>query len=320
MPVDENLKNLVERGRQIVQSAQVGDQDLGPFAALPGIWSNEPELPGAGFNMISLPFAPSQGPLDYRLLLNRYNETIEFDLVDKGVANRGITRGSELAESDQFIVTLDYMQSVVQLAAADFPESGLAGRPGQGIHREPGLWLHMKNETSDGMDIARLSTIPHGDSVLALGTSRVIEGPPTIPPVNGLVEGATTDLEHFYLSPYKHFHEAPFEGQFDPLHPHTVLEQANRGVEIVRTTELQVDTTTASGGISSIPFVRRQANASRMKSTFWIQELAEKDAQGRPKMRLQYLQVVMLDFFPRRDGVPGAMGWPHVSVNTLRRL
>lgn len=320
MAEDVNLKNLVSQGRQMAQSGQVGDTDLGPFSQLPGKWRNEGDLEGAGFNMISLPFAPKEGPLDYRLLCNRYNESLEFDLVDKAVANRGISRADGLTETDQFVVTLDYMQAIVQIAAADFPESGQAGKKGQGIHREPGLWLHMKNQTTDGIEIARLSTIPHGDAVLAMGTSRVIDGPPTIPAVNGLVEGATTDLGHFYLSPYKHFHDTPFEGQFDPVHPHTVLQKANEGIEIVRTVELQVDTTTSSGGISNVPFVKKQAEASRMKSNFWIQELTEKDDQGQPKMRLQYLQVVMLDFFPRLDGVPGLMGWPHVSVNTLARV
>jgi hypothetical protein len=61
-----------------------------------------------------------------------------------------------------------------------------------------------------------------------------------------------------------------------------------------------------------------------MKSIFWIQELADKDKYGEPKLRLQYLQVVMLDFFPRRDGLPpgccpGLIRWPHVSINTLEK-
>jgi hypothetical protein len=37
-------------------------------------------------------------------------------------------------------------------------------------------------------------------------------------------------------------------------------------------------------------------------------------------LRLQYLQIVMLDFFPRRDGLPGRIGWPHVSINTLTKV
>ena len=28
----------------------------------------------------------------------------------------------------------------------------------------------------------------------------------------------------------------------------------------------------------------------------------------------------MLDFFPRRDGLPGRIGWPHVSINTLTKV
>jgi hypothetical protein len=89
----------------------------------------------------------------------------------------------------------------------------------------------------------------------------------------------------------------------------------------VKTTTLTVDSTIPTGGIANIPFVVRKANAAFMKSTFWIQELAEKDVNGDSKLRLQYLQVVMLDFFPRRDGFPGCcpglIRWPHVSINTL---
>jgi hypothetical protein len=58
-----------------------------------------------------------------------------------------------------------------------------------------------------------------------------------------------------------------------------------------------------------------------MKSTFWIQELAEKDDQGRPKMRLQYSQVVMLNFFrPREDEFPERAVWPHISIATLEKV
>lgn len=320
MAHDEKLHKLVAKGRQMAVQGQIGDEDLGPFAQLPGKWINDPALPPGGFNMISLPFAQKDGPLDYRLLLNRYKETLEFDLVDKAVANRGILRGDALTESDQFVVTLDYMQGIVQTVAADFPVSGMAGTSGQGIHREPGLWLHMKNQVGDGIDIARLSTIPHGDSVLAMGSCRVIDGPPVIPIVNGLLEGATTDLNHPYLSPYKHFHENPFEGLFDPVNPHTVLRKANEGVNIVKTIEISVDTRVGTGGITSIPFVKNQANASYMQSTLWIQELADKDAAGRPVIRLQYLQIVNLDFFPRPGGAAGLIGWPHVSMNTLVRM
>ena len=58
-----------------------------------------------------------------------------------------------------------------------------------------------------------------------------------------------------------------------------------------------------------------------MKSTFWIQELAEKDEDGKPKLRLQYSQVVMLHFFrPREDEFPGRAVWPHISIATLEKM
>ena len=64
----------------------------------------------------------------------------------------------------------------------------------------------------------------------------------------------------------------------------------------------------------------KQANATEMTSTFWIQELEETDASGGPIVILQYLQVVLLDFFPRRDGQDGLIRWPHVSINTMKKV
>jgi hypothetical protein len=271
--------------------------------------------------MIALPFATEPGSrLNYRLLVNQYNEELEFTLVDKAVPNRGIRREGTTVDSDQFLVTLDYEQQIKQIASDDSPPSGKAGNPGLAIHHEPGLWLHMVNEVTDGLDIARLATIPHGDSVLALGRSSETNGPSAIDSVNGLPEGVEQDLNSPYLAPYKHFHDNLFQGLFDPVNPHLLLEAANQGVNIVKTTTLEVDTTHPTGGIVNIPFIVKQANAASMKSTFWIQELAEKDHHGNPKLRLQYLQIVLLDFFPRRDGLPGLIRWPHVSINTMEKI
>lgn len=58
-----------------------------------------------------------------------------------------------------------------------------------------------------------------------------------------------------------------------------------------------------------------------MKATFWIQELADKDEDGNPQLRLQYSQVVMLHFFrPREDEFPDRAVWPHISIATLRKM
>lgn len=222
-------------------------------------------------------------------------------------------------------MTLDYEQEIVQIASDDFPKSGKAGDSGLAIHHEPGLWLHMTNGITDSLDIARLATIPHGDSVLALGRSSEHLGAASIFDINGLPIGVDQDLNSRYLAPYKHFNDNLFQGLFDPVSPNDLLEVANRGVEIEKTTVLDVDTTHPTGGIVNIPFIVRQANATVMRSTFWIQELKEKGDDGKPKLRLQYSQLIMLEFFPRRDGLPpgccpGLIQWPHVSINTLEKV
>ncbi len=325
------LKSIMDSPVRTVSLAKAGDADLGPLKHLPGTWESK----GKGFNMIALPFAHKD--LNYRLLINKYDETLKFTTVDKRVPNRGVRKvkdnslldlpdhhEDEFSQADQFVATLDYEQSIKQTDAEDFPVSGKAGGAGLAIHHEPGLWLYMVNEATNGFDIARLSTIPHGDSVLALGKSlqNVVAGGTEIDEIHGLPVGYPMSLEtDSYLHPYKHFHDGHFHG-FDPVNPHKMLEEQLKAVKasIVRTTILTVDTTVDTAGIRNIPFIVRQANAASMKSTFWIHELASKNAAGNPKLLLQYAQVVMLDFFAREDGLPGLIGWPHVSINTLEKV
>lgn len=308
---------LKQQGRTI-EPARAGDDALGPLKDLPGTWSNQPELPGHGWNMIAVPFAG--GPHGYRLLLNQYNETLSFKTVDKGVPNRGIPSDNSAIDGDQFLAVLDYEQNVQQIAVADSPASDKAGAPGAAIHHEPGLWMHILNKRTAGLDIARLATVPHGDSVLALGRSSTCAQAPAIPNISGLPVGVDPSLDNPYLQPYRQFHDSPFENLFDPVSPNDLLNRANQGVNIARVTELSVHTSAESGGVVNVPFIVKQANATEMTSTFWIQELEETDADGKPKLRLQYTQTVLLEFFPRQDGAPGLIRWPHVSINTLVKV
>lgn len=313
------VKKLVAQGRS-VEVAETGDPALGPFRQLPGTWTSE----GTGWNMIALPFE-TPPPLDYRLLLNQYTEQLTFTLVDKAVPNRGVNEERTL-QTDQHVVTLDYEQVIHQLVAVDRPQSGQEGPPNAAIHHEPGLFLNMGQPIPDGFDIGRLATIPHGDAALALGKSSTLAPPDesAIPAVDGLPIGVAHNLAGPYLAPYKFFQDNPFKGNvtaagfpgFNPVAPHELLRLALTGFkdDIVKTTLLELDTSNSTGGIHNIPFVVTHANAASMKSTFWIHELND------GSLRLQYLQIVMLDFFPRRDGLPGRIGWPHVSINTLTKV
>jgi hypothetical protein len=321
MTTDKQIETIDGQIRHI-DVAKPFDKELGPFGTLPGRWVGR----GRGWNMIALPFA-QPGPLDYRLLLNQYDEELNFSLVDKGVPNRGVSADQQ-TQTDQRVVTLDYEQVVHQVAVVDEPASLETGLPGAAIHHEPGLFLNMKNRIPDGFDIARLGTIPHGDAVLALGKSSVEQGLAPIRPVDGLPIGVSHDLvNNRYLSPYKHFHDNPFKGNvgfpgfqgFDPVAPHLLLEAATAGQTVTQTTVLDFDSSHPTGGIKNIPFVVRKADAASMKATFWIQQLAP-EPDGLVVLQMQYVQVVMLDFFPKRDGLPGRISWPHVSINTLTKV
>jgi hypothetical protein len=165
---------------------------------------------------------------------------------------------------------------------------------------------------------------------------------PTIPRISGLPSGRFEDVStpdydfrdaanpDLYLEPYRHYIEHPFMGNvvgvpgfpgFSPADMNAILRFANQGVNIVRTTTLAVDSERRSGGISNVPFSVREAEPVSMKSTFWIQELAATDQYGKPRLRLQYSQVVMLHFFnPREDEFPGRFVWPHISIATLEKV
>ena len=323
---------------------------LGPLQNLPGVWHSR----GRGWNMIALPVAPSllQDPANppFRVLMNQYSETLKFTTVDTKVPNRGLRHEADgsISDATQFVVTLDYEQKIAQDVAEDFPATAdpdIVGGAGKDIHHEPGLWLNMTNELTAGIDIGRLATIPHGNSVLALGESDHYTGgakeiPPlkgAIPAVSGLPVGRLPldFADDGYLDPYKHYIDTPFMGNvagvpgfpgFSPADMNAILRFGHGdGSDVASTTQLTVDSTIERGGVVNIPFIEHQADAASMSSTFWIQEMKATETSGpragKPRMRLLYSQVVMLDFFrPRRDGLPGMAEWPHISINFLDKL
>lgn len=336
---------LPKRDKLLTNRGTPSPKNLGPLEQLLGAWTAD----GTGWNMIALPFqnAPTApAGFKFRLLMNQYNEELRFTFVDDDVPNRGLLRAGD-PDHDQFVVTLDYQQRIAQIAADDRPASPDAGAAGLPIHHEPGLWLYDKNRraTDDQivgdqvsevvLDVARLASIPHGNSVLALGRSERHDGMPDIPPLSGLPSGRFEDVNtpaydfktDPYLEPYNHYINSPFKGTlaavssfpgFSPADMNELLRFANQGLNIVRTTTLTVDSTRKNAGIRNAPFSVREAEAVSMKSTFWIQEVEE---AGKLRLRLQYSQVVMLNFFrPREDELPGVAAWPHISIATLEKM
>lgn len=325
-----SLKQRYSQGRDI-QVAHSGDEELGALQRLPGKWINSKAgentgFEGRGWNMIALPFVDEGGGPNYRMLVNQYNEVLEFQTIDGPVPNRGIDQQVP-DNTDQSIFALDYQQGISQIAVADSPatDESIHGPEGGAIHHEPGFFLNILDQQTEDLDIARLATIPHGDSVLAMGRSQYLDGRPTVPQISGLPIGATTNLGSPYLAPYAAFSgNNAFKGKegagfpgFDVVEPFRLLQLGIDGLDVKSTTELHLDTKFSTGGIVNIPFVVKQANATEMTSIFWIMELNDTTPDGSPKFALSYIQVVMLEFFPRFDTEPGLIKWPHVSINTM---
>ena len=93
------------------------------------------------------------------------------------------------------------------------------------------------------------------------------------------------------------------------------IQGALPGAVIKETTTFSVDSA-VSGKIENIPFIICQADATRVAATFWIQKV---EVGGQIRFVLQYAQRVLLEFFPRGDGKPGLIQWPHISINTMIR-
>jgi len=272
-------------------------ESLGLLTDLAGTWI------GKGFSVIPLPdcdpWPPSTRPEPFRLKLNSTVEILEVTPIGGLVPNRGST-----GQDDISIFGLRYLQRVCD-AATNEP-----------LHVEPGFWLNVPH--TDVPTVVRQGSVPHGSSVLAVGTGLHLTGGPEIGPANSTPVknppgGAPLTAE--YVAP---FDDPLLPPGFKPAfvrNPNLALHQAIQGQTIVRTVVLIVSTAAPSngstgqlgGGIVNMPFDIRNANATRLDAIFWIETV--KQADGTTFQQLQYTQTVIFNFL--------GINWPHVSVATL---
>ncbi len=138
---------------------------LGLLQSLQGEWI------GTGFNLIWRPnFAPIGGvPSDHFLELNLTQEITKLDFIGAPIPNRG------LAQPDQTLFGLHYLQQVSDLVTRG------------ALHIEPGIWVNMTDPTTQpkvAPAVARLSTIPHGNALVAQGEAANFPGGPVFTPAN----------------------------------------------------------------------------------------------------------------------------------------
>lgn len=213
----------------------------------------------------------------------------------------------------------------------------VCGPTNEGLHHEPGFWLSIPATTvlpvQPAATIARLGTIPHDDSMLAQGGGFGVQGGPLIGDVNALPSRGGMVLGRRYTIPF----ENPSLPQNFKLpfvqNPNLALKEAILGQNIISTVVLIISTNVVptitiptpanpndpnpagtvinvpapSGGITNLPFVVQNANATRLDATFWIEAVMQ--PVNSTFMQLQYTQTVNLNFL--------GIDWPHISVATL---
>lgn len=282
-------------------------ETLGPLTELSGTWI------GTGFNLVSLPDfdpnPPSTGPLPFRIRLSSTIEILEFTPIGGAVPNRGST-----GQDDIQIFGLRYLQRIADSVT------------NEALHIEPGFWLNVPATTvpPGSATVVRQGSIPHGTSVLALGTALTVPSGPEIGPAFG-AGGATPStpvknpptpppLGAAYLAP---FNDPALPPGFKPTfvgNLNLALQEAILGQDITQTVVLPISTAapaagpaTQVGGTVNMPFDVANADATRLDAIFWIETVQQPD--GSTFLQLQYTQTVILHFLE--------IDWPHISVATL---
>ncbi len=266
---------------------------LGPLLELPGAWV------GSGFNLIARPDKHDNKP--FFLELNATRESLSFTEIGAPIPNRGS------GQDDIFFLVVHYLQQI-----SDAVGNGA-------LHLEPGMWLNIPATTDPvaAASVVRLATIPHGDALLAQGSSLTVAGPPQVHPVDSTPTFSTgpnagKPVTGAYLDPFTTTPLPPGIPAGAIANPNLVLTEAISRQKIVETTVLIISTTTqvggSAGGIENIPFVVRNVNATSMSAIFWIEKVQREDGVG-TFLQLQYTQKVILNFL--------GIDWPHIQVATL---
>lgn len=295
--------------------------DLGLLAQLLGPGLGPATWSGPGFNVVALPFF--KGNTKFQVMVNSTNESFTFTQIPGLIPNRGNI------QPDIEFRGITYMQKVDDAVT------------GNGLHVEPGIFLNLPaNDVQQPASIARLATVPHGDSLLAQGPIfPTLAGPPPIgvadaTPFTLDAQGnRVNDTSPTYLSVYANALMPPGVTLETVMDPNRVLsaalaQQAAAGSKVIKTDTFIVNATPVGGingtqpsdanvgGVTNIPFVVQNADANSVSAIFWIETV--QNADGSTTMQLQYTQTVILDFpVPGPDGKPVDIKWPHISVATL---
>jgi hypothetical protein len=292
------LSDNVATSFRAVSGHSATADSLGPLRDLTGFWE------GTGFSLIARPDFDPDNEDGFFLELNLLRETIEFTPIGSPIFNRG-SRQEDIA---MFGVT--YLHRVTDATT------------GGALHIEPGVWLTIPPTTApaSGPTVARLSTIPHGNSVCAIGQVQEVipDGPPEIPPANTVPyaigspappPGTENPYPVYDLGTESSYRTSPLPPTITQEavdDPNSLVRKALAGHTLTHITRLFASSA-SSADVGNIPFISENANAVSLESVFAIERVQGTDE--REFMQLQYSQTALLQF--------RGLNFPHVTVGTL---
>jgi len=306
-----------------------------PTAAIPGglnqfqeiligTWSNMP-LPNASngeggtdnplsYNVMPLP----QNPPNYILKNFTYYETVRFESNnDVALPATAPNRGSDKL---QVPTALFYDQ---QVYFADGPGTGSI------VHVENGAWLNIRtgdklvgpygpgivlqdpNQQPSTITIAKQMSVPHGNSILALGSfTEPKAGPLSIPDAPSVLPTpAGLDISSYDQILNK---DSDYQNPFPDLTANTnkPLQTAVKLINPTHYIEWHVSTANQGHAIN-IPFEQRAANVTAYAASYW---LLSADGGGSYPY-LAYTQNITMMFIIKGEHYT----FPHVTSNVVTR-
>ena len=313
-----------------------------PINKLIGTWNSPANIP-TGYNVMPVPAGNKQmqtSPTldDWQNKNFYYYEEMTFtapgeapnrgQLFQQGCYGLTYEQRVYFAPNTQGLGGLNY-----QPAVATAKENAL-------VHYENGLWLHTQFEaqpisaygatlpyppndstgnpiptpTPPTNPIVKQVSVPHGNSILALGTVTTSNVLPT------------HDVGQI--------NERPFSLNPSISNPAIVLQTyindiPDQASKTFKTTKLSVSTNPMTGGsVTNIPFEQGNADVTSYEMDLWIIEVFDTSTATSPSQTiLQYLQKIPMTFFITQQPAPGGKGndgtpetFYHITANTLTKV
>jgi len=311
---------LVSDPQQIVPC--IPARKLMPLQYLIGTWTNQP-LGSSGkggpdcpfsYNVMPLPQADPSSPLGYFLKNFAYYEELTFTAIHGPVLNRN-GNGAQVA------YTLFYEQrvyfaggsnkdalvhaengSLLLLADQEQPLGPYGNGFSEGLGNQT---VAFSVAPTQAFNLAKQMSVPHGNSILALGSYATGTGVPIIPPAAVLPSGDVDSFPYFWknaaTNPNLTYTSNPNQALVDAL----AIQAPSDFIT------LAVSSSNGNGAVSNIGFEQKNSNVTAYDFTCWLESFDG----GTSFPQLQYTQTITMLLTVRG----GRVSFPHVTVNTLTK-